>query len=70
MNISEIKVGETYQYYFHDRAGHLRHYPVDVIKINKKSVRVKLAGPCPDPIYLRVDPSELDNRQVEAFDER
>lgn len=62
MRLEDIKLGETYQYYFHDSERHLRHFPVEVVKLNKRSVRVK----CADEEF-RADPSELDNRQVEAF---
>lgn len=66
MNINDIKLGETYQYYFHDAERHLRHFPVEVVKLNKKSVRV-VTSKFNAKHEFRVDPSELDNRQLEAF---
>lgn len=64
MNINDIKVGERYQYYFYDNEKRLRHFPVDVVKVNRRSIRVKH-----DDLEMRVSPSELDNRQMDAFDD-
>lgn len=63
MNINDIKLGETYQYYWYNSSGQLQHSPVKVLRINQKSIRVLGLM----DLEFRVDPKELDNRQVEAF---
>lgn len=67
MNITDIKLGETYNYYWHDSHGSLKHSTVEAIKINAKSVRVRHKDSMANELEFRVDPSELDNRQIEAF---
>lgn len=65
MNIQDIRLGETYQYYWNDISGNLHHRSVTAIKINEKSVRVKTKDA--DGLEFRAQASELDNRQIEAF---
>lgn len=66
MNLSDIKLGDILNYYWHDISGHLHHKTVTAIKLNAKSVRVRTIDA--DGIEFRAEPSELDNRQVELFD--
>lgn len=68
MNIADIKLGETYQYYFYDSDKRLRHFPVIPIKKNKKTVVVVTRGAPGNPENeMRINPDSLDNRQLEAF---
>lgn len=62
MNITDIKLGETYQYYF-DKAGTLMHRPVQVVQITGNKITVKESN----GTKMTVSASDLDNRQIEAF---
>lgn len=63
MNIDDIKLGETYQYYFSAKDGSLQHRPVQVIAIGGGKVTVKEAS----GQKMTIGPADIDNRQVEAF---
>lgn len=66
MNISDIKIGETYCVFFYSKEGWLRHVKVKAVAINEKSVRV--IGLYSGAKEFRVEPSSIDNRNTDAFD--
>lgn len=65
MNISDIKPGKVYQYFYDGEAGQLLHKPV-LVK-SKSARRVFVTDPENKRRGFNVSPKALTDAQVEAF---